>query len=157
MVETITNAMLRKALNQATRGVTVNPTTNVNTNTNDTPEADTPTIKITTKKVDRAKGSTTLICKDGTHLPIYTLPGLYYKCLAPADEKTGISILSEELTALVLSVDDKNYCIGVRGATSDFEIRLHIAKNELRLNQEFFSLITEHLVVNGLEVKDDKK
>ena len=55
------------------------------------------------------------------------------------------------LKGLFINDGDTSYCIGVNGATDEFEIRMQVGNNEIRLNNTFLNITAPHITKNGLE------
>lgn len=93
-----------------------------------------------------------LIREDGKKAQLFSMPGYYWKCTADIDAK-GVSQLTEPITGLFIEDSNHCYCLGVTGATSEFEVRMHIGSNEVRLNNLFLNLNATHIAKNGVEEK----
>lgn len=99
--------------------------------------------------------SNNVITEDGLEYPLFSpLPCVYWKCLTPAD-KNGVSTLKTKILGLFIINEekDKGYCIGISGYSDEFELRLQVGSNEIRFNNTFLNIVTNHLVKNGLEEK----
>lgn len=153
MVQTITNAMLRQVIGIAAGTQTSNNNLNAGSAQVNTTE-ETNKISCSMKRITKVQSST-VICEDGTKAYLLSpIPGLHWKCMARADEK-GLCTLAKTINGLILITEGDNYCLGISGATDEFEIRMHIGQNEVRINNEFLNLAAQHVVLNGLEVKED--
>lgn len=142
--------MFRKALNIAANnpdGIDKNllaPNITSNNNVN---------ISLGIKRIKKIKSSV-MICEDGTEAPLFSpMPGLYWKCIARCDDN-GVATLAKKVEGLILSLDGNSYCLGISGATDEFEVRMQVGQNEVRLNDDFLNLAAQHVVINGLEYEE---
>lgn len=78
------------------------------------------------------------------------MPCLFWKCVGSAD-KNGVITLRNRLKGLFISDDTSIYCLGVSGQSDEFEVRMQVGDNEVRLNNLFLNLSAPHIVKNGLE------
>ena len=142
--------MFRKALNIAANNTT--DTTGTMVATTQSTGKDTG-VSLSVKKIVKVRSSV-MICEDGTEATLFSpIPCLFWKCVARCDDK-GIATLGKKIEGLILSADDKNYCLGINGASDEFETRMQVGKNEVRINNDFLNLMAEHVVINGLEYKE---
>ena len=147
MVKNVTDYMLRNAFNMiATNANRTMITSGVNV-------SDENVIRSIQEKVVTKVVGSTLICKDGTEAELVSpMPCMYWKCLTTAD-KNGVATLSNPIGALIVTSDEINYCLGLIGTSDEFEIRLQVGDNEIRMNKTFINITGNHLVINGLEYK----
>ena len=80
------------------------------------------------------------------------MPCLHWKCITQPDSK-GVSKLRKPVEGLFIDDGVTSYCLGVSGASDEFEVRFQVGTSEVRLNSEFLNLVAPHLVINGLEEK----
>ena len=150
MVKTITNQMMRNMMSRV-----IAHTDHVQTNI--TPTLNKEKYVIEKKKVTHVKGNI-LIATDGTRANLwYPFPGVYWKCLAKSN-KEGVCKLSTPLEALfIITADEEeeNICLATYGSTKDFEVRFHVGTNEIRLNRKYISIKSDHIIQNGIEVKEE--
>lgn len=119
-------------------------------NSNTINETETDKLILTTKTITKING-TKCITSDGTSAELFNpLPGVFWKCMGNPDTKGNIT-LQKKLTGLFIISESNSYCLGVQGDTDEFELRIVLGKNELRINKTFLNIISEHIVKNGLE------
>lgn len=144
----VTPHMLRKKLSEVqkqaqtgVRGISSSSTTT---------EDNMVQLTLAEKEIDRVQNEY-MICADGTKAKLYSpIPGVKWRCLAPVGSQ-GIIALNKPLTGLILSDGENNYCLGVNGDTSDFEILLQIGDSEVRITELFVNIKSKLLVKNGVE------
>lgn len=152
MARTITNHMLRKKIGYVNRQ---NSPSSISSNTTGVTGGDEAGgITLETHTITGVRGDV-LITQEGVESRMYSpMPCLFWKCLTPPDEK-GVSTLKNKLEGLFLNDGASLYCLGVSGASDEFEVRMQVGTNEVRLNNSFLNLNAGHLVVNGLEKKEE--
>lgn len=123
--------------------------------TNTSPQAATDEaggVLLSVENIIKVNGSNVITDK-GTKAPLFmAAPGLYWKCLGTPATNGDIT-LKKKLEGLFIDDGSKKYCIGVNGATDEFEVRFHIGKNEIRVNNSFINIMANHLITNGTEVE----
>ena len=148
MTKTVTDYMLREALNKVV--------TRANLSSTGATPATENNIRTMQEKLITKVCNNTMICDDGTEAELVSpIPCLYWKCTVKPDDK-GIATLSTPIGALIVTSDEINYCIGIIGKSNEFEVRLQVGNNEVRINNSFVNITANHFVVNGLEVDTDK-
>ena len=153
MARNITNHMLRKQLHlvqqesQIIRGISTSTTNNtVNT------AQDKHGVDLVQKKVTQVQGDT-LIAEDGSKAHLLSpIPGMAWVCLGVANNN-GLTILEKPFQAYFLTDGVDTVCLGVTGLTDEFELSFKAGDNEVRVNKEFVSIKTKHLIKNGVEQK----
>lgn len=151
MSRTITNHMLRKKIGYVNKQARNSTSSTVNSTSGGDEKIGT---SLETHRIVRIRGDT-MITEEGIESVLYSpMPCLFWKCLAPTDNK-GVCILSKPLDGLFVNDGDHVYCLGVSGASDEFEVRMQVGTNEVRLNNSFLNLNAGHLVVNGLEKKEE--
>ena len=78
------------------------------------------------------------------------MPCLFWKCTGTPD-KNGLITLQKPIRGLFIEDDGDAYCLGVTGASDEFEVRFHVGENEVRLNDLFLNMKARSIVINGLE------
>ena len=147
---TVTNHMLRQKIAEINQKVRYSNTASNGTHYSALDEEG--TVLIVEKRITRVQGDT-MICEDGTKAKLYSpMPCLHWKCLTPPDNK-GISTLRKPLNGLFLDDGTNTYCLGVDGLSDEFEVRLQVGTNEVRLNNLFLNLNAPSIVKNGVETK----
>lgn len=137
MVKTITDHMVRQALTTVVHNATVN-------RNGDNGITDNLVHSLQEKVVIRVEGNT-LVCEDGTRCELVSpQPCTYWKCLTTGN-------LQKKVSALVLTSNDINYCLGLLGNCGDeFEVRFQVGLNEVRVNKDFININSKNIVINGL-------
>lgn len=114
------------------------------------------TVQLTTQKIVKIKGEI-MITEKGSQARLFMpMPCCYWKCTAKPDSN-GVMTLSKPLEGLFINDGSNIYCLGVSGATDEFEVRFHVGSNEFRMNKTFTNLNTTHFVRNGIEIETQKK
>lgn len=145
MTKVVTDHMIREALSKVVHNANRAPT-------GATPETQN-LIRTMEEKLVTKVCNTTMICSDGTEAELVSpMPCLYWKCMTTPDAN-GIATLQNPVGALIVTSDDINYCLGIIGKSNEFEIRMKVGDNEVRVNNNFINIATNHLVINGLETK----
>ncbi|RAP51128.1 MAG: hypothetical protein BZ138_05980 [Methanosphaera sp. rholeuAM270] len=107
-------------------------------------------IPIIEQKLVVAVENELLIFQDGTSAHLYSpLPCLHWKFMGNTSDG---NVLKSQFSALVLNIDGEQYVLGLDGYSNEFEIRCTIGDSEIRMNKDFVSIKSPHLVRNGLEV-----
>lgn len=110
------------------------------------------TVAIVTAKITKVQGDT-VITENGDKARLFNpFPCVYWKCTATPDSN-GVATLKNKLDGLFLNDGSNLYCLGVSGASDEFEVRFQVGTNEIRMNNNFVNVKTPHYVVNGMEVK----
>ena len=148
MSKPITNAMLIKKFSEVNRKVRlrdkITASNNVTTANPDTIDS----IVCVVEKVVRVEGDT-LITDTGRRGKLFNpMPCLHWKCLTTGN-------LRKPFNALFLYDGVNNYCVGVDGASDEFEVRFQVGTNEVRLNNLFLNMVAPTIARNGVEVKED--
>ena len=148
MTKTVTDYMLREALNKVVNRANLRAD-------GATPATDN-NIRTMQEKLITKVCNTTMICDDGTEAELVSpIPCLYWKCTAKPDSN-GIATLSTPIGALIVTSDEINYCIGIIGKSNEFEVRIQVGSNEIRMNNNYVNITANHFVLNGLEVDTNK-
>lgn len=93
----------------------------------------------------------TVITSDNVKAKLYNpLPCFFWKCIGVANND-GVIILEKPIRGLFLSDGEDTVCLGVDGDTNEFELRIVVGENEIRVNETFLNIVTKHLIINGLE------
>lgn len=151
----VTNHELRKKFEEVQqqsqigiRGIAT--PTHINTETEETNSG----FIITEKEINGVQNDM-MLCTDGTKAKLYSpLPGIKWRCTNAVGSQ-GLIALEKTLKGLILNDGTTNYCLGVSGDTSEFELLLKVGKNEIRINDLFINLNTKLLVKNGLEQEEN--
>lgn len=156
MADHITRYMLKQQIAQVNResllgtGSLTSPSS-TSTNNNPINIGDVKTnISISEKRITKIKGDI-MIAADGTEAKLFSpIPGISYECRG-AIAANGITSLEKELTGLFLRVDNTSYCLGVSGATNEFDIKIQVDTNLFEINRDFINMKYNHLIKNGVE------
>lgn len=144
----VTNHMLRKKMAQVNQAVrTYNPI--MNNTQSSIPDEETG-IQISTEKITAIQSDTVITDKGSKAKLFNPIPCLHWKCMNTPDA-SGVMQLRNSLEGLFIDDGVNKYCIGVSGTSEEFEIRLQVGTNEVRLNNLFLNISTSHFVLNGLE------
>lgn len=146
---TVTNEMLRR---QFAKTVEVSRQYMITQNKeNSTPLLDTKiSTSLSVANIVKVKGST-VYTNDGLTAELFNpMPCLFWKCTGTPD-KNGVITLQKPLRGLFIHDGDDVYCLGVTGASDEFEVRFHVGENEVRLNDLFLNMKAKSIVINGLE------
>lgn len=99
-------------------------------------------------KVDGSK----MITENGTKAELFSpMPCLFWKCTTTPDSK-GVATLRTPIQGLFITDGNTTYCLGITGASDEFEVRFHVGGSEVRLNNEWLNLVSKHIVQNGVEI-----
>jgi len=150
---TITNEMLRKQFAktvEVSRQYTI--TQNRNTSTQVLDDRITTTVDVA--NIVKIQGNT-VITEQGTKAELFNpMPCLFWKCMGTPD-KNGVITLKNKLRGLFIKDNENTYCLGIDGASDEFEVRFQVGTNEIRINNSFININTQHLVINGVEEKQE--
>lgn len=142
----VTNHMLKKKFAEVNREVRV-----ITTNAN--PQQvleETGTVLIYTQKITKVQGDYVITEKNIKAKLYNPIPCIHWKCLVTPD-KNGIMTLKKSIEGLFIDDGTHQYCLGLTGVTDEFEIRLQVGTNEIRLNDLFLNVNVPHLILNGTE------
>lgn len=78
------------------------------------------------------------------------LPGVTWECKGQIGAQ-NIVILEDPLEALVINDGTDRYCIGINGATSEFQITIQVGENKVQVTKDYVNIQAEHVIVNGVE------
>lgn len=148
----VTKHMLKKKIaqvNQETRYMNARKTTTAQ-QTLEEPG----TVLLYIKKITKIQGDCVITENNKKAKLFNPLPCVYWKCTRKTDAN-GVSTLRKSLDGLFIDDGNNIYCIGVTGASDEFEIRCQIGTDEIRMNNLFINMQTEHFVRNGMEVKNE--
>ena len=153
MTKNITTHTLRKLIHQVQQeSQTVR---GISTATNPTATStgkDSHSMDMVTKRVTQVQGDT-LIAEDGSKAKLLSpVPGMTWVCLGVASN-TGVISLEKPLSAYFLSDGTDTVCLGFMGETDEFQLSFKAGENEVRINREFVSITTKHMIINGVEEK----
>jgi len=109
------------------------------------------TTALFTQKIVKVQGDTVITDKNQKAKLFNPMPCLFWKCTV-APDKTGVSTLSKAVEGLFIDDGTNIYCLGVAGASDEFEVRFHVGDSEVRVNSKYINLKSEHIVENGSEV-----
>ena len=99
--------------------------------------------------------NTILITDQGTRAEMFNpAPCFYWKCTGRPDSNGDI-ILRNPLKGLFIHDGGNSYCLGVAGGSDEFEPRLQVGDNEIRLNNLFLNISAAHIIKNGLEIPEE--
>ena len=110
------------------------------------------TVALFEDKIVKVQGEYVYTSKNEKAKLFNPIPCLYWKCTTTPDSN-GVSTLKKQLDALFINDGTNIYCIGVMGASDEFEVRFHVGNSEVRMNNTWLNLKADHIVQNGLEVK----
>lgn len=143
----ITNYMIQKKLayiNQQSRQLNSTVQSRVN------PITEEGTVELREETITQVKGDV-MITREGSRGRLFSpMPCLHWKCTATPDGN-GVMTLKSPVKGLFLDDGVDTYCLGVDGASDEFEVRLHVGDGEVRLNNSFLNIKSSHIVRNGLE------
>lgn len=112
---------------------------------------DTINTTLSVKEVVKVQNDT-LIASDGSKAQLLSpMPCLYWKCTGANVDGNGVVTLRNKLRAVFISDGETTYCFGVSGYSDEFELRLQVGTNEIRLNNLFLNLNAPSIVKNGVE------
>jgi hypothetical protein len=150
MVKTVTNEMVRRALNDVVTHAQHTSTISRGVQRGEDNKIDALMEKVVTKV-----SGNTLICEDGTEATLVSpLPCLFWRCINTPDDK-GVATLRKPVGALIITSNEINYCLGIIGESSEFEVFIRVGRSHLKVNSHFISLMSKHLVLNGIEEKKE--
>lgn len=144
----VTNHMLRKKMAQVNQAVKAYSDTR--SKVQGTMQEEEGEILISTEKITAIQ-SDMVITENGAKCKLFNpLPCLHWKCMNTPDS-SGVMQLRNPLEGLFVDDGVNKFCLGVSGTSEEFEIRLQVGTNEVRLNNLFLNISTPHFVLNGME------
>ena len=79
------------------------------------------TTALFTQKIVKVQGDTVITDKNQKAKLFNPMPCLHWKCTVPPD-KTGVATLSKALEGLFIDDGTNIFCLGVTGASDEFEV-----------------------------------
>lgn len=108
------------------------------------------TVALTVENIIKVNGDYVITDKGNKAQLFNPAPCIFWKCISKPDNNGDIT-LKKALKGLFINDGSSIYCLGVAGASDEFEPRLHVGNNEIRLNNSFLNISAPHLIINGVE------